>query len=289
MQHSQTYPSNNSIIKAVTNAEQQEINRFLNRDIFLIRHLDWFIISDWIGHQPFLVEKHNDHIQAVLLAVPEVREAAWIRLFGVKQSIEIFDAWTRLLIPAMHVLEASGIYQLAALGLTEWFIQLLIQSGFEHGNDITILELKGNSNESTPLPAHFEIRTMVAEDLADVFHIDQMAFTPLWQNSLAGLSNAFRQPGVSTVAVSHGKVVAYQISTGIGIHGHLARLAVHPDHQGQNLASVLVLDVINRFKRTGIERITVNTQTDNKPSLTIYQKFGFKSTGEFIPVYQRPV
>lgn len=289
MLHAQTNPLNNPVIKAVTHEEQQEIDQFLNRDIFLIRHLDWFSPSDWIGQQPFLVEKDDDHIQAILLAAPEVIGATWIRLFGVKQSIDILEAWTRLLIPAMHVLEETGTHQLAALGLTEWFIQLLIQSGYEHVNDITILEIMGDLNQSTPEPAQVEIRSMVIEDLPDVFNIDQLAFSPLWQNSLDGLSNAFNQPGISSVAVTHGKVVAYQISTGLGIHGHLARLAVHPDHQGQHLASALVNDVINRFKRTGTWRITVNTQVDNKPSLSVYQNFGFKSTGEFIPVYQRNI
>lgn len=289
MLHAQTNPVNNTAIQAVTYEEQQEINRFLNQDIFLIRHLDWFSPSDWIGQQPFLVEKHNHHIQAILLAAPEVRGATWIRLFGVTQSIDILNAWTRLLNPAIRVLEETGINQVAALGLTEWFLQLLNQSGFKHVNDITILEIMGDFYQSTPELAQVEIRSMVAEDLPDVFHIDQLAFNPLWQNSLTGLSNAFNQPGISTVAVTHGKVVAYQISTGLGIHGHLARLAVHPDHQGQHLASALVNDVINRFKRTGTWRITVNTQVDNKPSLSVYQNFGFKSTGEFIPVYLRDI
>jgi ribosomal protein S18 acetylase RimI-like enzyme len=129
------------------------------------------------------------------------------------------------------------------------------------------------------------IRTMQFQDLTEVERIDRTAFPSLWQNSPAGLSKAFSQPGISTVAVKEGKIVGYQISTSMTIYGHLARLAVDPDCQRQGIAFALVYDLLKQFEHRGFWRVTVNTQSDNRASLKLYKKFGFRRTSEEIKVY----
>jgi ribosomal protein S18 acetylase RimI-like enzyme len=69
------------------------------------------------------------------------------------------------------------------------------------------------------------------------------------------------------------------------IYGHLARLAVHPEFQRMGIAYSLVYDLLRQFDQQGFWRVTVNTQSDNQPSLSLYKQFGFKRTGEEIPVY----
>ena len=123
-------------------------------------------------------------------------------------------------------------------------------------------------------------------DLAAIEAIDQAAFPSLWQNSLAGLTKAFHQPGISTVAVKGDSIVGYQISTAMTIYGHLARLAVEPDEQRQGIAYALVYDLLKQFEHRGFWRVTVNTQSDNRASLRLYQKFGFVRTKEEIKVYE---
>jgi len=122
-------------------------------------------------------------------------------------------------------------------------------------------------------------------DLPVVEEIDRLAFPPLWQNSLSGLTKAFNQTGISTVAIKDGEIVGYQISTAMTIYGHLARLAVHPECQREGIAYTLVYDLLKRFDQRGFWRVTVNTQSDNRASLRLYEKFGFERTSEEIPVY----
>lgn len=274
-------------ITDATPDQKHEISSFLQEDNLIHRHLDWFSPVDWLGQGPFLVEKLNQKIQAILLAAPEVEDASWIRLFCVKNNLLVGDVWERLFTNAASILLDANIQQLAALSNSDWFTRLLRHSGFSHQDDIVVLEWKGDHPTSSSQNPVVEIRPMRAEDLPGVFQVDQSAFAPLWQNSLASLAKAFQQPGISTVALSQDLIVGYQISTTITIQGHLARLAVHPDHQGLKVASTLIYDLLSQFVRRGVWRATVNTQADNKPSLAVYQKFGFQRAQDNIPVFLR--
>jgi len=276
--------------RCITNAtpdQKLEISSFLNQDNLIHRHLDWFSPLEWLGQGPFLVERLDQKIQAIFLAPPEVSNASWIRLFCVKNNFLVEDAWERLFAKAASLLIAANIQQIASLSNSEWFTRLLRHSGFAHQDDIVVLEWNGDHPTSSSRNPGVEIRPMRADDLPEIFQIDQSAFAPLWQNSLASLTKAFQQPGISTVALSQDQIVGYQISTTITIHGHLARLAVHPNHQRQQVASALVDDLLSQFVRQGVWIATVNTQADNKPSLAVYQKFGFQRTQDNIPVFQR--
>ena len=279
-----TSPQKRAVIKA-TIEHKLDISRFLNQNHLIHRHLDWFSPLDWLGQQPFLVERNQDHIQAIMLTTPEVDEATWIRLFSAENNLSIQDTWDRLLSKTILMLKDVNISQLAALSFSGWFNDLLLRSNFYHQNTIVVLEWKGDLQDRAIAAPHIHIRPMRPEDLPKIEHIDRLAFSSLWQNSLRGLTKAYKQPGICTVATNHNRIIGYQISTAVTIQGHLARLAVHPEHQGQGVASALVLDLLKQLARLGVWCVTVNTQSDNNPSLALYDKFGFKPTPETIPVY----
>lgn len=277
----------NRTITHATPEDQLAISKFLNQNILTHHHLDWFGPLDWLGQQPFLIEKIDHEIQALLLAAPEVRGSTWVRLFSVRHALTLADVWDRLLTHTISILQDASINQLAALGLSHWFSDLLTKTDFIYQKNIVVLDWKRDIPIRTLADPEILVRAMRSEDLIEVKHIDQLAFPPLWQNSLAGLTKAFHQPGISTVALKHDQIVGFQISTASTTHGHLARLAVHPGHQRQQIASSLVSDLLKQLVRLGIYRVTVNTQSDNKPSLALYEKIGFQRTQETIPVYLR--
>ena len=272
------------IVKA-TQDNFDEIADFLNQNHRVHRHLDWFATTDWLGNQPFLIQFMQDQIQAVLCATPENKETAWVRTFGVLSQLEANQPWQQLLEAAVDMLNQMEIEQLGALALHPWFKTLLTNSDFRNLQNIVVLEWEGNLPGKPKRETDIEIRPMRLRDLPDVHEIDQLAFSPLWQNSLEGLTRAFNQTGISTVALKDGIIVGYQISTSMTIYGHLARLAVHPEIQRQGIAYALVYDLLAQFDRMGFWRVTVNTQSNNSPSLNLYKQFGFKRTHEEIPVY----
>jgi ribosomal protein S18 acetylase RimI-like enzyme len=279
-----TSPQNRAIIKA-TIEHKLEISRFLNQENPTHRHLDWFSPLDWLGQQPYLLEKYQDHIQAVMLSAPEVKGATWLRLFSAENTLSIQDTWDRLLAKTILMLKDLNITQFAALSFSNWFKDLLLKANFFQHNTIVVLEWNRDQIDKEITAPHINIRPMRPKDLPEIEHIDHLAFSSLWQNSLSGLTKAYKQPGICTVATDHDRIIGYQISTVVTIQGHLARLAVHPEHQRQGVASALVLDLLERLVGLGAWCITVNTQSDNNPSLALYEKFGFKTTPETIPVY----
>lgn len=285
MQKQKTSSDKRKIIEA-TPENYEQIARFLNQNNQIHRHLDWFGTLDWLGFQPYLLLMDNNIIQAVLCATPENKESSWVRTFVAQKRIPLEETWHQLLDIAVENLREKEIKQLAALALHTWFEGLLSTSGFKKRQNIVVLEWGGKLPKTEIKNPNSIIRPMHMDDLSKVHEIDKLAFTPLWQNSYAGLLKAYEQPGISTVAVSNEEIVGYQISTSMTIYGHLARLAVHPDYQRMGIAYTLVHDLLRQFDQQGFWRVTVNTQSDNYPSLSLYKQFGFSRTGEEIPVYE---
>lgn len=282
--HFQAEGEDRTIIEA-TDDHLDALIQFLNQNNKIHRHLDWHTPQEWLGKNPFLIEEKNGQIQAILCAIPENNITAWVRAFGASQHSDLEKVWITLLEPAMNVLQQMGINQLASLALHQWFSGLLTRSAFDHHQNIIVLEWQGDLPKDFRYQDDVHIRPMLKGDLPDIARLDHLAFPPLWQNSLSGLTKAFQQPGICTVARLNNKIVGYQISTTMTIYGHLARLAVHPAYQRKGIATLLVDNLLKQFKNRGFWRITVNTQSDNHSSLKLYQKFGFIPTKEEIPVY----
>ncbi|MDY6868640.1 MAG: GNAT family N-acetyltransferase [Chloroflexota bacterium] len=286
MLQKQTSSQSDGLTTEATQDDSKQIASFLNQDNKIHRHLDWFSALEWLGTHPFLIKRKDNAIQAVLCTTPENEHAAWVRVFGVRKDLPPKKLWNRLLPKAIQELKDSNRRTLAALALHPWFEALLVDSGFVNRQDIIVLEWQGNLSENRSQNNDILIRRMVIEDLAMVQYIDQLAFSPIWQNSLASLTKAFKQTGISTVALINNQIVGYQISTSMTIYGHLARLAVHPDYQRQGIGKGLVFNLLKRFENLGLSRVTVNTQSDNKPSLNLYKQFNFRPTSENIRVYE---
>jgi ribosomal protein S18 acetylase RimI-like enzyme len=150
-----------------------------------------------------------------------------------------------------------------------------------------MLEWHGFASQSHTLyqAGGIRIRKMTADDLPNVEKTDAASFDPLWQNPLETLRRAFAQALYATVAENESGIIGYQISTGGGQRAHLARLAVHPAGQGRGAGRALLSDLFRYITYAGISRLSVNTQSDNQVSLSLYQRMGFIRTGEQYPVY----
>lgn len=276
-------------VREVNEADRGQLASLIHFESYVHRHLDWRPPLEWIGHQPYLLAEKKGRFQAVLACPPDPPKIAWMRVFAVSSQIRVEEGWELLWSATLQRLQEMGSPLVCAISLQQWFGDLLGSAGFEHTQDVVMLMWESSNSLPSPktLPVH--IRSMNYEDLDAVEVVDSASFKREWVNSRLSLENAFMQSVVSTVVEDENGLVGYQISTAGPMGGHLARLAVLPSLQGQGIGFGLVHDLLDEFKRRGVERVTVNTQDDNHASLALYEKAGFKQTGETYRVYQHQI
>jgi len=250
------------------------------------RHLDWRTPLEWIGYPPYFVIEVNGQIESVMACPPDPPGIAWIRVFGSGKNIRQEDAWNILWDHVRIFFYGEEDTRVCVITIHNWFQEILARSNFQTHQQIVMLTWTGTSFSKENLPAGIKLRKMKEEDIPRVAEVDREAFDVIWHNTEQALHKAFSQATLVTVLEQKGKIVGYQLSTTNLIGGHLARLAVLPELQGRGLGHNLVADMIHQFTCTGIRTITVNTQSDNPASLSLYKKIGFGETGERFPVYE---
>ncbi len=272
-------------VRPASPQDQHQIANLMFFESHVHRHLDWRAPLEWLGSPYYWVVEDSERVLAVLACPQEPAGVAWVRLFAHARQIPLDDAWNVLWRTAQNNIERQSGATVALIAMQHWLIDLLVRNRFTNTQDILMLEYRAMDIPDPLWVDGVTVRTMQAVDLPRVADLDACAFTPLWQNSQDALEKALSQATSATVAEDARGLVGYQISTANPFGAHLARLAVRPDAQRCGIGSLIVTDLIRRLRRKGINRLTVNTQSDNYASLALYKKMGFVLTGERFPVY----
>jgi len=115
-----------------------------------------------------------------------------------------------------------------------------------------------------------------------------------WQHWLKRLR---AQKGSSWVAVDEGAVVGFCISSTseerirlLGREdGYINILAVRPTHRRQGLGTALLLSCLRDLKATGMESVTILTDTDNPTeAMHLYEQVGFQEKWRWV-TYAREI
>jgi ribosomal-protein-alanine N-acetyltransferase len=272
-------------IRSAVQADRTIISALLSSAPWTHQHLDWVSVFDLLGSSPFLIALERNSPAGCLACPPDPPDVAWLRYFGVVSGYTPHQIWTLLWPEASKAAEEEGAQVAAVLSAADWISPILLESGFEHVNDVIFLEWQGKIEPVTAL-TEGRLRALRSEDLPALADVDQRSFDRLWRYSLNTLGEAFKQSSIATVIEREGHPIAYQMSTTSIYGAHLARLAVAPEWQGRGLGKALVMDALHRLIREGAAKISVNTQVDNIQSLRIYHALGFKKIGSPYPVYQ---
>jgi ribosomal protein S18 acetylase RimI-like enzyme len=249
------------------------------------RHLDWRSALEWIGSRNYWVLEDDGRIIAALACPEDPQHIAWIRLFSYHQNLVASEAWSAIWnVACNEMLNVDPHVQIAAIVTKQWFQKVLLSSGFELRQNIVILQLNVNNGSRFSTPHEIQIRPMQEADLFAVTKLDMDAFGDFWHNTFDSLQRAYAQAFYARVAENDSGLVGYQISTGNPFGAHLARLGVRPEAQGRGIGKALVDDLLLFLTANQIDKLSVNTQSDNAASLSLYQKIGFVRTGEYFPV-----
>ncbi|MEO8355001.1 MAG: N-acetyltransferase [Chloroflexota bacterium] len=274
----------NSLVRTADLNDHQQLSNLIFFETHLHRHLDWRAPLEWLGAPFYWALEEGRHITAALACPTEVEGIAWVRLFVYTRRWSPDNAWALLWSTAREEIARAGGATVAAIAIHGWFQQVLAVSGFENRQQIVMLEWQYQPWASRDANG-IRIRQMTEVDLPEVVKTDNTSFNPLWHNSFETLQRALSQSLFATVAEGVDGIVGYQLTTGHGQRAHLARLAVHPAMQGRGAGRALLSDLFGRLTRSGVPRLSVNTQNDNNASLNLYKKMGFNRTGEEYPVY----
>lgn len=128
-----------------------------------------------------------------------------------------------------------------------------------------------------------------ARSRAALLAIDHAAFPWLWQNSELEFETYGLTPGVELfIGLLDNRPVAYVGLTSYLGWGHLDRIAVLPELQGQGLGQEGVAFALDRLAMQGSRRVGLSTQRSNVHSQHLYERFGFRRAwGNDYRVYGR--
>ena len=274
----------NTLVRPAGLNDHQQLSNLIFFETRLHRHLDWRTPLEWLGAPFYWALEEGRQITAAMACPTEAEGIAWVRLFVYAGRWSAENTWNILWDTAKQEIARAGGATVAAIAMQPWFQHVLTMSRFENRQNIVMLEWQYQPWASVEAPG-IRIRKMEEGDLPAVERTDAAAFPPVWQNPIETLRRGFGQALFATVAENENGIVGYQISTGGRTRAHLARLAVDPSMQGRGVGRMLLGNLFTSLYQYGIPKLSVNTQSDNQTSLSLYKKMGFLLTGEQYPVY----
>lgn len=204
---------------------------------------------------------------------------AQIRFLALLDGWPVDEVLETLLPPIGRALCEKKVSQLSFIGMEEWLLDGLLAQGFRRVSSIVTMHksdwiVPGAGNQQVA------VRSAAPGDLEQILAIDQAAFEPLWRHTLRALAEQLESCPFFTVAQLDGEIVGYEYATMTGRHGHITRIAVRPDHQGQGIGVRLLAEAVVFFRRRAAFGITLNTQRDNARARRLYDWFGFRPLGK---------
>ena len=109
--------------------------------------------------------------------------------------------------------------------------------------------------------------------------LDRRSFPWLWRNSRDEFQAYLATPGVQVAFIeAEGHPVAYVGTTLFTGWGHLDRIAVEPELQGQGIGRAALTLALDGLRQRGARHIGLSTQRTNIRSQRLYEQFGFRRT-----------
>jgi len=156
------------------------------------------------------------------------------------------------------------------------------RNGLDLFEDIVSFEIGTEATQPADLRRGDPLRLMTVDAplLDRILDIDHAAFPWLWRNSRLEFEHYLLTPGVElwTLRDSAGDPIGYVGITGYAGWGHLDRIAIVPDRQGEGHGQAAVRFAMARLRQLGARRVGLSTQRSNLRSQRLYARIGFQQT-----------
>jgi ribosomal-protein-alanine N-acetyltransferase len=233
-----------------------------------------------------------DRIRGALYASSDTSPVAWVHLASVDDGLDI-GHWLDLSLPrVLTALSNDGVRELAWMDCGKWAQTFLEPRGFSPLAEVITLtkadrHLPDALGETVAEPnaSQITLRPAAEADLVAIVTTDREAFEPHWWRSQATVQQRAAAASRFTVAEYRGSVVGY---TERELHlptAHLNRIAVRPHIQGRGVGTILLSGVLDTVWQAGARTVSLNTQHHNHRSRRLYDRFGFKPTGDAVTAW----
>jgi ribosomal-protein-alanine N-acetyltransferase len=127
---------------------------------------------------------------------------------------------------------------------------------------------------------NIEIREMTRGDLEEVLQIERMSFPTPWSQALfeRELLTPFARSLVALERESK-KIMGYLCFWLVDPEAHVLNLAVHPQHRGQGLGTLLMGYGVEYCRNRGVQLITLEVRRSNYKAISLYRNFQFQFRG----------
>lgn len=231
----------------------------------------------------FLVEDENA-LRAFLLIEPQEPDSALLLTLAIHDNVSVVNILDRLFPMIKETLKERGVKHLLHIGQARWLISILPQYGFAVKDQIITFERKKQTLPEIIHHPNLIIRPAHLSNLQNLLALDQLVFPYTWRKSHGTFKQALAQAVSFNIGSIDGQVVAYEWCDQLGDHGHLTRLATHPNFQKQGIGAQMLHQALSDLHKNGADKITLNTQINNLASQRLYHRFGFKSTAQIVDV-----
>jgi len=138
----------------------------------------------------------------------------------------------------------------------------------------------------TPRHKGIGIRTALSPDLPRIMEIERLAFGGQWDyfQFKASLDDIFLAAVDSATTELVGFLVA--CCCDVARRGIILRIAVHPDYQGQGIATQLLEESIREFKKKDLDEAELDVDLVKTGAMRLYEKMGFKIVGTISPDFE---
>lgn len=128
---------------------------------------------------------------------------------------------------------------------------------------------------------------MTQDDVAEVFELETLVHPAHhWSKESFYNELANNLAYYYCIKDEQNKILAYIGFWLIIDEAHITTLAVHPDYRKQQLAQILLVQMINICYKNMVKYITLEVRESNLPAILLYEKFQFESIGMRKNYYQ---
>lgn len=284
-----SFHNKNFSLQPLVEGDRGAVTRLMQKALWAHVHVDWYMLSDWLGSPGFIGLKQGEELVAFLAVGADPLPASWVRGLAIGDDFDLADVIGGLLEASLPRLRQQGVNEICLMCESGWLDNFVPAFGFTSVTRVISMIHNHSSIPHFSLNPSIHIRSLRDEDLDTLATIEREAFEPRWRYSAKTLAWAKKQSLSFDVAVCNQEVVGYQCSTASYQGSHLARMTVHPAMQGKGVGTALLAHAFADYRRRKKWRVTLNTQSDNVTSQNLYYKFGFQVRGDSYPVWSLSV